>query len=442
LENVCRHLLVCGISGYRRIIFIFVVCDSGFMDEFDEMVAQAIEKGVSLSRLKSHFSLTSESDAARLRAAVLERKMGVDLSSVKSLKLDFDVLVGRNIENPVGGVVLPVGVVGPLLVDGSFRKGEVFLPLATTEGALVASANRGAKATYLSGGVKARVIGDRMTRAPVFRTGSIDESVRLREWVETNFEELRRIAASTTKHGRLEGAECFIVGTNVFVRFSYSTGDAMGMNMVTIATDRVAEYIEKETGAKLVALSGNVCSDKKPAYINTLMGRGKSVVAECTLPREVLSGVLRTTAEEINEINVRKNMLGSSVGGSLAQNAHFANIVAASFIAMGQDAAQVVESSQGFCFTEVRSGGDLYFSVTLPSLEVGAVGGGTRLETQRELLSLTGVFSVEEGMRSKWLAEVIAAGVLSGELSLLAAMASDELAGSHSRLGRGGEAKG
>ncbi|MEM0120009.1 MAG: hydroxymethylglutaryl-CoA reductase [Thermoprotei archaeon] len=410
------------------------------MDEFDAMAAQAIEKGVSLSRLKTYFSLASESDAARLRATILEKKMGVSLQEVKSLKLDFDGLVGRNIENPIGGVVLPVGVVGPLLVEDPFRRAEVFLPLATTEGALVASANRGAKATYLSGGVRARVIGDRMTRAPVFKTASVDESIRLREWVNANLDTLRGVAAQTTRHGRLEGAECFIVGTNVFIRFSYSTGDAMGMNMVTIATDRVAKYIEKETGVKLVALSGNVCSDKKPAYINTLLGRGKSVVAECVVKREVLSGVLRATADEINEINVRKNMLGSSLGGSLAQNAHFANIIAASFIAMGQDAAQVVESSQGYCFTEVRGGGDLYFSVSLPSLEVGVVGGGTKLESQRELLSLTGVFSVEEGLRAKWFAEVVAAGVLSGELSLLAAMASGELASSHARLGRG-EAK-
>lgn len=409
--------------------------------EFDELVAEAIDKNVSLSRLREHFSLKSEDEAALLRAAILERRLGISLENVKSVRLEFDELVGRNIENPIGGVVLPVGVVGPLLVKGSFRSAEVYLPLATTEGALVASANRGAKATYLSGGITARVFGDRMTRAPVFKTGSVAESLRLRDWVYSHFDELRDIAATTTKHGRLEGVECFVVGTNVFVRFSYTTGDAMGMNMVTIATDKVARYIEKETGAELVALSGNVCSDKKPAYINMVMGRGKSVAAECVVRGDVVSSVLKTSAREINEVNVRKNMLGSAVAGSVSQNAHFANIVAASFIAMGQDVAQVVESSQGFCFTEVR-GEDLYISVTLPSLEVGVVGGGTRLKTQRELLSLTGVFGVEEGLRAKWLAEVIAAGVLCGELSLLAAMASDELAESHLRLGRRGEAKG
>lgn len=412
-----------------------------FMAKLDEMVSEALEKGVSLSRLREHFSLGSEREAALLRAAVLERKLGISLEHVKSSGLDFDGLVGRNIENPVGGVVLPVGVVGPLLIRGSFRTAEAYLPLATTEGALVASTNRGAKATYLSGGITARVLGDRMTRAPVFRTSSVDESLKLRDWVYSHLEELRSIAQTATSHGRLEGVECFVVGTNVFVRFSYFTGDAMGMNMVTIATHKVAKHIERETGARLVALSGNVCSDKKPAYINVLTGRGKSVVAECVVRGDVVSSVLKTTAQEIHEVNVRKNMLGSAVAGSLSQNAHFANVVAASFIAMGQDVAQVVESSQGFCFTEVR-GDDLYISVTLPSLEVGAVGGGTRLQAQRELLSLTGVFSVEEGLRAKWLAEVIAGGVLSGELSLLAAMASDQLAESHVRLGRRGETKG
>jgi hydroxymethylglutaryl-CoA reductase (NADPH) len=410
------------------------------MDQLESLISEAIEKNVSLSRLKTHFSLKSEVEAARLRAAVLEKKMRVSLQHVKAFNLDFDALVGKNIENPIGGVILPVGVVGPLLVNGSFRRAQVFLPLATTEGALVASANRGAKATLLSGGVTSRVIGDRMTRAPIFKTNSVSESLMLREWVNSHFEELRKIAESTTRHGKLTSIECYVVGTNVFVRFSYSTGDAMGMNMVTIATDIVAKHIEQNTGAKLVALSGNLCSDKKPAHINTLLGRGKTVVAECVVPQSVLASVLKTDANTLNDINVRKNMLGSSLSGSLSQNAHFANIVAASFIAMGQDAAQVVESSQGYCFTEAR-GEDLYISVTLPSLEVGTVGGGTRLDTQRELLSLTGVFEVEEGLRAKWLAEVIAAGTLSGELSLLSAMASDELAVSHTKLGRGGEAK-
>ncbi|MEM3857549.1 MAG: 3-hydroxy-3-methylglutaryl-CoA reductase, partial [Thermoprotei archaeon] len=189
-------------------------------------------------------------------------------------------------------------------------------------------------------------------------------------------------------------------------------------------------------GARLVALSGNVCSDKKAAHINSLLGRGKTVVAEALLTRDVLSSVLKASAAKIVEVNVLKNMVGSSVAGSFSQNAHYANVVAASFIALGQDAAQTVESSQGYTYAEERDGA-LYFSVTLPSLEVGTVGGGTGLPAQSQLMAVTGASSAKEGERSKWLAEVIAAGVLCGELSLLSALASGALASSHRRLGRG-----
>jgi hydroxymethylglutaryl-CoA reductase (NADPH) len=405
------------------------------MNDLDEFVEEALRSNVPLNKLREFYPTLSENKAALVRAKMLERKTGFKLEKVSSVSLDFNELVGRNIENPIGGVIIPVGVVGPLLVNGSVAKGEVYLPLGTTEGALVASTNRGAKATYICGGITVASIKDEMTRAPLFKTSSIVESLKVKEWVESNFSKLEKAVKGVTTHGKLVKAECFFVGNNLFVRFSYSTGDAMGMNMVTIASERVCRLIEEQTGAKLVALSGNLCSDKKPAYVNTLLGRGKTVVAEATIKRSVVFDVLKTSPEEVVEINIRKNLLGSSFAGSFGQNAHFANIIAASFIAMGQDAAQTVESSQGFSFAEIR-GEDLYFSVTLPSLEVGTVGGGTGIESQKQLIGLTGALNAPEGMRSKWLSEVIAAGVLAGELSLLAAIASNQLAESHSRLGR------
>jgi len=212
----------------------------------------------------------------------------------------------------------------------------------------------------------------------------------------------------------------------------------MGMNMVTLASEKVCQLIEEMyPSAKCVAVSGNMCSDKKQSAVNSLLGRGKTVVAEALVKEEVLRTVLRTDAESINDVNLRKNFLGSARAGSTQFNAHFANVIAALFLATGQDMAQVVESSMGYTWTEVR-GKDLYISVTLPSLEVGTVGGGTGLPTQREVLSIIGVQGGGNppGSNAKKLAEVTAAAVLAGELNLLAALSTRELGRAHRKLGR------
>ncbi|MEM3671107.1 MAG: 3-hydroxy-3-methylglutaryl-CoA reductase, partial [Thermoprotei archaeon] len=293
--------------------------DTKIKAEVESCARKAFEQGTPLHRLSEIDASLSEDDLALVRARVLELKTGRSLSSVYEPRaLSFTSLVGRNIENPVGAVTIPVGVVGPILMDGSYARGEVFLPLATTEGALVASVNRGAAATRASGGVRARVLKDEMTRAPVFKTDSVSAALRLKSWVEENFDSLADAAAETTSHGKLVSAATFVVGCTVFVRLSYSTGEAMGMNMATIASERVASLIERNTGARLVALSGNVCSDKKAAHINSLLGRGKTVVAEALLTRDVLSSVLKASAAKIVEVNVLKNMVGSSVAGSFS----------------------------------------------------------------------------------------------------------------------------
>jgi hydroxymethylglutaryl-CoA reductase (NADPH) len=401
----------------------------------EDLVQEAISKRIPLHKIAEVFGV-DENEAAKIRAKILEIKTNTKLNKVSSIIFDFNKLVGKNIENPIGGVALPVGVVGPILIKGDYANGELYLPIATTEGALVASVNRGANATFKSGGIKTKILKDYMTRAPVFKTQSLEMSLAVKEWIEKNFEELKKVAESTTRHGKLIDATSFVIGNNLFVRFSFTTSDAMGMNMVTIASERMCRLIERETGAKLVSLSGNLCSDKKSSLVNVLLGRGKNVVAECVIKSSVIKEVLKTTASEIVDVNIRKNMLGSALAGSFSQNAHFANIIAGAFIALGQDVAQTVESSQGYVFAEQR-GDDLYFSITLPNLEIGTVGGGTALDAQRELLELTGALKAKEGERAKWLAEVIAAGVLCGELSLLAALASNTLAESHIKLGRG-----
>ncbi len=414
------------------------------MSEDLERVIERIERGdLSLSRLERE--LGNANLAALVRRVYLERKLGVSLSSIASTILDFEELYGRNIENPIGAVQVPVGIVGPLRVHGDYARGDFYVPLATTEGALVASVARGAKAVTESGGARVKILRDHMARAPLLWTPSVAEATRLVEWVRDNMDKLRDAVSEVTRHGRLLDFFPYIIGNLVWLRLQYHTGDAMGMNMATIASDRVCRRILEEYPGRVecIALSGNMCSDKKPAIINRLLGRGKTVVAEALVPREVARRILKAEPELIHYVNVSKNLLGSAAAGSPSYNAHVANIVAAVFLATGQDMAQVVESSLSFTWTELREEG-LYISVTLPSLEVGTVGGGTRLPTQREALSIMGVAGGGDppGSNARKFAEILAAAVLAGELNLLAALAAGHLARAHELLGRGGVRRG
>jgi len=376
---------------------------------------------------------------AVIRRLYLEEIKGVSLSSIGSTIIDFEEVVGRNIENPIGAVQIPLGVAGPLKIVGEHVHGDFYIPLATTEGALVASISRGAKAITLSGGAFATVYRDGMTRAPLFKTASAKKAIELVKWVLNNIEDIKKVAESTTRYGKLVAIEPYIAGNNVWLRFKFATGDAMGMNMVTIAVDKAAKYIEEKFGeTELVALSGNMSVDKKPAYINSILGRGKSVVAEAVIKKDVVSSVLKTSVNAMVDVNSRKNLLGTAMAGGIGLNAHVANVIAAIFIATGQDVAQVVESSIAYTWMEETPDGDLYASVTLPSLEVGTVGGGTWLPTQREALSLLGVYGSGDppGINSVKFAEIVASTALAGEVNLVAALASDQLVRAHERLGR------
>ncbi|MDM7275911.1 MAG: hydroxymethylglutaryl-CoA reductase (NADPH) [Thermoprotei archaeon] len=404
-----------------------------------EEIMGKIERGeLSVSRLEEY--LGNANLAALARRSYIEKVLGVNLSGIASTILDFEELYGYNIENPIGAVQVPVGIVGPLRVLGEYARGDFYVPLATTEGALVASVNRGVKAVTSSGGAVVKVLKDGMARAPLVWTPSVVEAHQFVEWVKANFEQLKSRVSEVTRHGALIDVQPFTVGNLVWIRLVYKTGDAMGMNMATIASDKICSYIEEnyDGDARCIALSGNMCTDKKPAIINRLLGRGKYVVAEALIGRNVAENVLKAKIELIHYINTAKNLLGSGAAGSPSFNAHYANIIAAIFIATGQDAAQVVESSMGITWTELR-GEELYISVTLPSLEVGTIGGGTRLRTQKEALSIMGVAGGGDppGVNALKLAEIVAATVLAGELNLLAALASGHLARAHEKLGRG-----
>ncbi|KAJ1359484.1 hypothetical protein KIN20_018238 [Parelaphostrongylus tenuis] len=352
---------------------------------------------------------------------------------------DYKYVTNSCCENVIGYMPLPVGVAGPVPINGH----EFYIPMATTEGALVASTNRGCSAIKRSGGVSAHVIDEKMTRAPVVKFPKASDAFALKKWlmVPKNFAIIKAEFESTSRFTQLQRVEVAIDGNLAFVRFVASTGDAMGMNMVSKGSSLAMQLLKQQfPSMELLALSGNYCVDKKAAAINWIEGRGRSVVADCTLPAGVVVSVLKTTPKKMAEAAQSKLQSGSAravcIGGS---NAHAANIVAAIFLATGQDPAQVVSSSMCSTRMEETSEGDLYVSCTMPCVEVGTVGGGTILRPQNEclqMLSCAGPSITTAGEHANRLAEIICSTVLAGELSLMAALVTDQLVSSHMKLNR------
>lgn len=369
------------------------------------------------------------------RRKFLKKTLNCELKNIACFPKDLDKAQYKNCENMIGAVQVPLGIAGPLKIFGEIAKGDYYLPLATTEGALVASVNRGCKAVTLSGGTKVFSENAGMTRGSVFQTKGLEEATQLKKWFSSHFNDIYHLSGETSSHLQLKDIEVAILGRSVFVRFSFFTMDAMGMNMVTIATDIIARFAAKETGSRCVALAGNFDVDKKPAWLNFIRGRGRKVWAEAVLPEKIIAEVLKTTPEKIHEVVVNKCYLGSIISGSLGFNAHFANVIAAIFIACGQDAAHTVEGSLGVTTTDIIDG-KLYISVYLPDLPVGTVGGGTNLPTQREALGILGLGEGKKGEDAWAFAEIIAGAVLAGEISLLASLSDGSLAQAHQRLAR------
>jgi hydroxymethylglutaryl-CoA reductase (NADPH) len=378
-------------------------------------------------------------EAISIRQKVVKEVTDSQIQTISDFSMDASQAALKNCENMIGATQVPLGVAGPLRIDGEYAKGEYMFPLATTEGVLVAAVNRGCRASMLSGGVKTLIRPRGITRAPVFKVESIRDGQKFIRWVEEHFARIQEQVASTDRHISLRKITPWLVGRNVFLRFVFDTSDAMGMNMAVVACDNVIKnIIHKETNARCISVSGNLCSDKKPTAINFITGRGISVNAEVVISKEHVREVLKAEPEQIIEVNTAKNHIGSAMAGSYGFNAHYANIVAAMFIATGQDPAHVVEGSNGITTAEVTEMGDLYFSVYLPSLILGAIGGGTGLDTQREALQIIGidVHKDNPGENVRKLAEVVASAVLAGELSLISALASHDLAKAHVVYGR------
>ena len=372
----------------------------------------------------------TKADADERRKAA-EGYTGVKLDAISRYGFDPE-LASKNIENMIGTVQIPLGYAGPVMIEGEYARGEFLVPMATTEGALVASISRGMSVINASGGARTAVFADAMTRAPVFRVEGIEHSKKVMDWIESNMDAVDAAVAGTTSHGKLVDMEFFPDGRSLYMRLSFDTADAMGMNMATIASEAVCRLVERETGAVMVSVSGNMCSDKKPAAINMISGRGKTVVAEARIPSRTVEEKLHTSTSAIVDTNYRKNLVGSSMAGTLGANAHAANMVAAMYIATGQDPAQVVGGSMAITTCEDVEG-DLYICVRMPAVEVGTVGGGTSLPCQKEALQMIGCHGAG---KAKKLSEIVAATVLAGELSTLAAQAAGQLGQAHKNLGR------
>ncbi|KAA0059592.1 3-hydroxy-3-methylglutaryl-coenzyme A reductase 1-like [Cucumis melo var. makuwa] len=409
------------------------------LNEEDEEIVKSVVVGTTPS-----YSLEAKlgdcGRAAAIRREALQRITSKSLSGLPLDGFDYASILGQCCEMPIGYVQIPVGIAGPLLLDGR----EFSVPMATTEGCLVASTNRGCKAIHLSGGANSVLLKDGMTRAPVVRFATAKRAAQLKMFLEEpeNFETLALVFNKSSRFARLQNIKCAIAGKNLYTRFSCSTGDAMGMNMVSKGVQNVLDFLQEDfPDMDVIGISGNFCSDKKPAAVNWIEGRGKSVVCEAVIKGDVVRKVLKTNVEALVELNMLKNLAGSAMAGALGGfNAHASNIVTAIYIATGQDPAQNVESSHCITMMEaVNDGRDLHVSVTMPSIEVGTVGGGTQLASQSACLNLLGVKGANRespGSNSRLLATIVAGSVLAGELSLMAALAAGQLVKSHLKYNR------
>jgi len=371
-------------------------------------------------------------EAADKRREFAADRCGASLEHVSSYSFDPATVEG-NVEHFVGVAQVPVGLAGPLVVNGEHARGEFYVPLATAEGTLVASYNRGMRLLYEAGGVKTTIMDDRMQRAPVFIFESAREARDFRDFLDAHFDEIKEAAEATTKSGKLQDIERYTAGRMLYTRFNYTTGDAAGQNLTGKATAAACAWIvANHPPIERFFLESNFATDKKSSQVNMLNTRGKRVIAEATIPNHLFESVMRSNSELMYRARQVSN-LGGFMSGVNNNGAHSANGITAMFIATGQDAANVAESSAAFVYAELRPNGDYYYSVTIPSLIVATYGGGTGLATQRECLELLGCYG--KGQVRK-LTEIVAATVLCGELSLGSAIVAEEWVDAHDLYGR------
>lgn len=370
--------------------------------------------------------------AIKARQDFIEKFSNIKLEHIPNYSFDAQVTQG-NIESFAGVAQVPLGFAGPLKVNGEYASGDFIIPMATTEGTLVASYNRGMKVINLSGGVKTTVCNDAMQRAPVFIFDSAREARSFRDWVDQHISQIRDAAEATSSVAKLLYIDTFLASKFAYLRFNYYTGDAAGQNMVGRATFAACSWIlDQVEGVRKFYLESNLATDKKHSWINIMRTRGKRVVAEAVIKREILINHMRVDPESLNYHSNVANV-GSMLSGANNNGAHSPNGITAMFMATGQDVANVSESCAGILYSELTPERDLYISLTIPSLIVASYGGGTSLPTQRECLEIMDCYGKGKVMK---LAEIIAAVALAGEISLGAAISSLDWVSSHETYGR------
>ena len=412
-----------------------------FLDTF-EKVGNVIENILSKSEIENNEeSLPSErlfiinEECTQKRIDFLKEKKIKEplfLTGKKQFS-DMNQLVG-NIENYIGMTSIPTGIIGPLRVVGSAANGDFFVPLATSEGALVASYHRGAKACYAAGGATSICLVEGVQRSPVFKFKNLVELGIFLMWTLEQEDEFKKITEKTSKYAKLTELKANIEGNHLILTFEYHTGDAAGQNMVTICTDEICQYIIENCPTKPIFwfIEGNYSGDKKATAMSFTNQRGKKVTSEIFLTEKIVNEILKTTPEAMSEY-WRSSTIGAIQSGSIGAQGHYANGLAALFLSTGQDAACVAEAAVGITRIEVTPDGGLYACVTLPCLIVGTVGGGTSLPTQKECLELMDCYGVGKARK---FAEIIGAVALAGELSIAAALSAGHFSSAHKKLGR------
>jgi len=368
----------------------------------------------------------------KTRQKFVEKFTGAKLEHVRKYSFDPHITNG-NCEHFTGVAQVPIGFAGPITVNGEHAKGDFLVPMATAEGTLVASYNRGIKLLNLCGGVKCTVSDDAMQRAPVFVFEDARESRDFVQWVQKNFAKIAEQAESTSSIAKLKYIDPFLASRFAYLRFNFTTGDAAGQNMVGRATFAACSWIlDHYKGVTNFFLESNLATDKKASQVNVMRTRGKRVIAEAVVKRDKLIQLMRVEPESLSYHGNVANV-GAILSGANNNGLHSANAITAMFIATGQDVANVSESSAGILYTHLTPEKDLYISMTIPSLIVATYGGGTGLATQRECLEVLGCYGKGKVMK---FTEIVAGVVLAGELSLASAIASSDWVSSHEQYGR------
>ena len=433
-----RRLMHYGQILQSHALHFFHLCSPDLLFGFDDDVAHRNIIGV----IRDHPEIARQGvllrkygqEVIRARQSFIRERTGSTLEHVAGYSIDPGVTRG-NIEHFTGVAQVPLGFAGPLRVNGQHAEGEFYVPLAASEGTLVASYNRGMKVLHRSGGVKCAVVGDNMQRAPVFVFEDAAAARRFADWLGDQTEGIRSVADATDPFVKFDYIDIYLSNHFAFLRFNFKTGDAAGMNMVGKATFAACNWILQHcdvANVKQFYLESNFATDKKASRVNVMHTRGKRVTAEAVIKRNVLLEVMDAETESLYH-HYKVSTVGSMLSGANNNGCHSANAITAMFLATGQDVANVAESSTAVLYAELTPERDLFMSITLPSLIVASCGGGTGLPTQRECLEALGCYG--PGKVNK-LAEIVAGTVLAGEISLAAAISSLDWVSSHDQLGR------